>query len=62
MRRSSAAYGQQGYGQPQQPGAAAGGPGGNQQMITQILQQAVMDQVGWGLNRFDERTNRTNFS
>ncbi|POY73100.1 hypothetical protein BMF94_3938 [Rhodotorula taiwanensis] len=37
-------YGQQGYGQPQQPGAAAGGPGGNQQMITQILQQAVMDQ------------------
>ncbi|KWU44377.1 hypothetical protein RHOSPDRAFT_18236, partial [Rhodotorula sp. JG-1b] len=49
-------YGQQqqpqGYGQPpaaygapgQQPGGGAGGPGGNQQMITQILQQAVMDQ------------------
>ncbi|GAA5972214.1 hypothetical protein JCM8115_003412 [Rhodotorula mucilaginosa] len=45
----------QGYGQPpagygapgqqqQQQGGGAGGPGGNQQMITQILQQAVMDQ------------------
>jgi hypothetical protein len=44
-------YGQPpaGYGAPgqqqQQQGGGAGGPGGNQQMITQILQQAVMDQV-----------------